>query len=169
MTISIRRYGAAGLAACLVLAWHGGVSATPGQWIERGRYLVKTTGCNDCHTPQYAQREGKVAEKDWLTGDAVGWHGPWGTTYPTNLRQTVRAMSEQQWLSYASTVKTRPPMPWFSLHAMSRDDLRAIYHFIHALGESSHAVPAALPPGRKPATPYLDMHPVLPLPGAAAR
>lgn len=24
--------------------------------IERGRYLVKTTGCNDCHTPGYAQR-----------------------------------------------------------------------------------------------------------------
>ncbi len=71
-------------------------------------------------------------------------------------------MTEQQWLQYASTVKTRPPMPWFSLHAMHRDDLRAIYHFVQSLGDSSHAVPAALPPGQKPATPYLDMHPVMP-------
>ncbi len=53
------------------------------QQIERGRYLVKTTGCNDCHTPRYAQRGDNVAEKDWLIGDTMGWHGPWGTTYPT--------------------------------------------------------------------------------------
>ncbi len=130
--------------------------------IQRGRYLVKTTGCNDCHTPGYAQRDGNVAEKDWLIGDTMGWHGPWGTSYPTNLRKTVRAMTEQQWLQYASSVKTRPPMPWFSLHAMGRDDLRAIYHFVHFLGDSSHAVPTALPPGQKPDTPYLNMHPVMP-------
>ena len=29
---------------------------------------------------------GKVEEKDWLTGDHLGWKGPWGTTYPANLR-----------------------------------------------------------------------------------
>ncbi len=137
------------------------------QQIERGRYLVKTTGCNDCHTPRYAQRGGNVAEKDWLIGDTMGWHGPWGTTYPTNLRKTVRAMTEQQWLEYAGSVKTRPPMPWFSLHAMEQGDLRAIYHFVRSLGDSGHAVPAALPPGQKPATPYVDLHPVMP--GAAQR
>lgn len=130
--------------------------------IERGRYLVKTTGCNDCHTPGYALRAGRVAEKDWLTGDTLGLHGPWGTTYPTNLRRTVHAMTEQRWLAYAASVQTRPPMPWFALHAMTREDLRAIYHFVRSLGDSSHAVPAALPPGRTPATPYVDMRPVVP-------
>jgi hypothetical protein len=30
--------------------------------IERGRYLVKITGCNDCHTPGYIQNAGKVPE-----------------------------------------------------------------------------------------------------------
>ena len=48
----------------------------------RGRYLVQIGGCNDCHTPGYAMSGGKVPEKQWLTGDAVGWNGPWGTTYP---------------------------------------------------------------------------------------
>ncbi len=55
-----------------LIALCAAASAAPGQLIERGRYLVKTTGCNDCHTPGYAQREGNVAEKDWLIGDAVG-------------------------------------------------------------------------------------------------
>ncbi|GAD20659.1 hypothetical protein [Acidovorax sp. MR-S7] len=154
----------------IALAWPLAAQCAPEfdtKQIERGRYLVRTTGCNDCHTPRYAQRGGNVAEKDWLIGDAMGWHGPWGTTFPTNLRKTVRAMTEQQWLEYAGSVKTRPPMPWFSLHAMEQDDLRAIYRFVYSLGDSGHAVPAALPPGRKPATPYVDLHPVMP--GAAQR
>lgn len=152
---------AAAAATLIVLCGTAG-AVPPDPLIERGRYLVKTTGCNDCHTPRYAQLEGNVAEENWLIGDTMGWHGPWGTTYPTNLRKTVRAMTEQQWLQYAGSVKTRPPMPWFSLHAMNADDLRAIYRFVHALGESDHAVPAALPPDQRPVTPYLDMHPVMP-------
>lgn len=32
-----------------------------------GRYLVKTTGCNDCHTPGYAPSAGAVPEAQWLT------------------------------------------------------------------------------------------------------
>ncbi len=54
--------------------------------VERGRYLIQIAGCNDCHTANYAPSGGKVPEKEWLTGDALGWRGPWGTTYPTNLR-----------------------------------------------------------------------------------
>ncbi|MFC5768254.1 hypothetical protein [Thauera sinica] len=29
--------------------------------IERGRYMVRIAGCNDCHTPTYAQTGGRVA------------------------------------------------------------------------------------------------------------
>jgi mono/diheme cytochrome c family protein len=59
------------------------------QQIERGRYLVKITGCNVCHTPGYTQKAGKVPEKEWLTGDRLGWRGPWGTTYAGNLRTYI--------------------------------------------------------------------------------
>jgi len=31
--------------------------------LERGKYLVTITGCNDCHTPGYAEGEGKTPEK----------------------------------------------------------------------------------------------------------
>ena len=54
--------------------------------VKRGRYLVKTGGCNDCHTAVYAMIGGNVPEAEWLRGDEVGWRGVWGTTYATNLR-----------------------------------------------------------------------------------
>ena len=54
--------------------------------VERGRYLLRTSGCNDCHTPGYPLFEGKTPEDLWLTGDTFGWRGPWGTTYGANLR-----------------------------------------------------------------------------------
>ncbi len=57
---------------------------------KRGRYLVQITGCNDCHTPEYASNESKVDEKLWLTGEMLGWRGPWGTIYPANLRLVAR-------------------------------------------------------------------------------
>ena len=70
-----------------------GVKASPE--IERGRYLSKIAGCNDCHTPGYTVSGGKVPENLWLTGDALGWRGPWGTTYASNLRDKVPKMSEE--------------------------------------------------------------------------
>lgn len=58
---------------------HAGQAAdkrASGASIEQGRYLVKTAGCNDCHTPNYPQSGGKVPEKQWLIGDQLGWRGP---------------------------------------------------------------------------------------------
>jgi len=54
--------------------------------MERERYLLKTSGCNDCHAAGYMQVEGKISEDLWLMGDTFGWRGSWGTTYGTNLR-----------------------------------------------------------------------------------
>lgn len=115
--------------------------------VERGRYLVKVAGCNDCHTPGYAPAAGAVDESLWLTGDRLGMAGPWGTTYPTNLRLSLNAMSEDDWVAHARHLETRPPMPWFALHAMTDDDLRAIHAFVTSLGPAGQAAPAALPPG----------------------
>jgi mono/diheme cytochrome c family protein len=121
--------------------------------IERGRYLARTSGCNDCHTPGYAQSGGNVPEKDWLTGDKVGWSGPWGTTYAPNLRLSLAKMSEQQWVEFAHKTQLRPPMPWFALRDMTNDDLRAIYKFVKHLGPGGEPAPAYMPPGKVPAGP----------------
>jgi len=148
-------------AALLLAGWMGMASAQPAAEaadIRHGRYLVQTSGCNDCHTPGYMQQDGKVPESEWLIGDSMGWQGPWGTTYPSNLRVLAHSMSEQQWLARARQ-PMRPPMPSPSLRAMSNADLKAIYHYVRSLGAKGQPVPAYVPPGGKVATPYLDMSP----------
>lgn len=120
----------------------------PRDSIALGRHLVKIAGCNDCHSPGYRQAAGNTPEASWLTGDALGWRGPWGTTYATNLRLFVAPMSEAQWLKHARTMEPRPPMPWFNLRAMTDTELRAIYRYIKAAGPAGQPAPAALPPGQ---------------------
>ncbi len=62
--------------------------------VAHGRYLVSIAGCHDCHTPGYAQTGGHAPPANWLTGSPVGFQGPWGVSYPANLRLTVRSMTE---------------------------------------------------------------------------
>jgi mono/diheme cytochrome c family protein len=124
--------------------------------VERGRYLIKIAGCNDCHTANYAPMGGKVAETEWLTGDALGWRGPWGTTYPINLRLYMQNLTQEQWVKKAKTLRSRPPMPWFALHDMSEGDLRAIYRYVRHLGPAGKPAPDYVPPDRMPAQPYVQ-------------
>lgn len=123
--------------------------------LQRGRYLVNIGGCNDCHTEGFAPAAGKVPETLWLTGSRLGANGPWGTTYPTNLRLSLQPLTAEQWVQYARTVQTRPPMPWFKLHEMTEPDLRAIYAFVRSLGPPGQPAPAALPPGVEPIGPVV--------------
>ena len=124
--------------------------------LKRGRYIAQIAGCNDCHTAGYAMSGGKVPEKDWLAGDAVGWRGPWGTTYPTNLRVSLSKMSEDEWVKYAKALKARPPMPWFALRDMTTGDLRAFYRFVRHLGPAGKPAPAYVPPDQTPKGPYIQ-------------
>lgn len=132
-----------------------GDHAADAELIERGRYLVTITGCNDCHTSGYADSAGEVPESDWLEGDSLGWQGPWGTTYATNLRLRLADMSEDGWVAFARNLRSRPPMPWFSLAKMTEEDLRAIYVFIRQLGPSGEPAPAYLPPGEAAPVPLV--------------
>jgi mono/diheme cytochrome c family protein len=127
--------------------------------VQRGRYLVKIGGCNDCHTPGYMARAGDVPEDRWLIGDSLGYNGPWGTTYASNLRHLLRTMDEDTWVQFARNISTRPPMPWFNLRAMAENDLRAMYRYIRSLPADDTPVPDYVPPDREPATPYIVMVP----------
>ena len=130
--------------------------------VKRGRYLVVTSGCNTCHTPLYPMVGGKMPESEWLTGDKVGWRGPWGTTYATNLRLYMQELSEEQWLRRARNLSTRPPMPWFAVQAMSDEDLRALYRYVRSLGAAGKPAPSYVPPLITPRGPYVQF-PFLPL------
>ena len=123
--------------------------------IKRGRYLVQIGGCNDCHTAGYAPSGGKVPEVQWLLGDALGWHGPWGTTYATNLRLYMQDLTEDQWVKKAKTLNARPPMPWFNVRDMTTGDLRAMYRYIRSLGPAGKSAPAYLPPDKTPPEPVV--------------
>jgi mono/diheme cytochrome c family protein len=124
--------------------------------IERGRYITKIGGCNDCHTPGYPQAGGKVPEKEWLTGDILGWRGPWGTTYPTNLRLYMQDLTEDQWVKKATTLMARPPMPWFNVREMTTRDLRAFYRYVRHLGPAGKPAPAYVPPDKTPQPPFVQ-------------
>lgn len=128
----------------------------PHDAVALGRYLVQTAGCNDCHSPGYGQQAGKTPEATWLTGETLGWRGPWGTTYATNLRLFVAPMSEPQWLQHVRTMQPRPPMPWFNLREMSDADLRAIYRYLKAAGPAGKPAPAYAPPGQAVDTPVVQ-------------
>ncbi len=143
------------VAASAQMAWAAGKSKSGPPVIERGRYLVRITGCNDCHTSGYAMAAGKVAEEHWLTGDRLGWKGPWGTTYPANLRTFMAQMTEKEWIDFARTAQSRPPMPWYDLRAMSTEDLRAIYRYVKASGPMGEAAPAYVPPEQEPQGPFI--------------
>lgn len=132
----------------------------------RGEYLVKIGGCNDCHTAGYVERGGQLDKAQWLTGSPLGYNGPWGTTYPTNLRLRLQEMTEAQWMDYSANLRARPPMPDFTLRAMAEEDRRAIYRFVRSLGSAGQAAPQALPPGQAPQPPVFQL--VLPATPAAA-
>jgi mono/diheme cytochrome c family protein len=77
--------------------------------VERGRYLVLTSACNDCHTPLKAGANGpepdmarmlsghpeqmklqrpKPGAAPWSVSVAAtntAWAGPWGVSFPANL------------------------------------------------------------------------------------
>ena len=81
----------------------------PAERVERGRYLVSTHGCNDCHTPWKAGANGPEPdmsrmlsghpetlampsapkpEGPWLWSAAAtntAFAGPWGVSYAANL------------------------------------------------------------------------------------
>jgi len=154
MTSRVRVLAGAALSALVagfaVSAFAAGDDAS----IARGRYLVQTSGCNDCHTPGYLMAEGNVPVDKWLTGDTFGWRGPWGTTYGANLRLFMAGMSEDEWVREAKELRRRPPMPWFNLNIMDEADLRAIYRFTRSLGAPGAPAPAYVPPDEEPKPPY---------------
>ncbi len=132
------------------------VANTP---VEAGRYLVIIGGCNDCHTEGFLQTEGDVPEEEWLAGSAMGWRGPWGTTYAKNLRLRVQEITEDQWVSMLHTRTALPPMPWMNINQMSEADARALYQYIKSLGPKGDAMPTVVPPDQEPTTPYLSLEP----------
>jgi mono/diheme cytochrome c family protein len=154
--MSSGRFAPAVVAAGIAMVCMGADAAEPGLSPEaaRGRYLVEIAGCNDCHTAGYALAAGKIEESKWLTGDALGWRGPWGTTYAANLRLSVKDKSAEEFMALARS-PLRPPMPFFNLRTMTDSDVKAIYAYLKHLGPAGELAPAYVPPDKTPKGPYI--------------
>src|SRR5689334_20571737 len=134
------------LAALLVAAPFAAHGADSEVSVERGAYVAITHGCHDCHTANYNETGGKVDPALSLKGTAIGWQGPWGTTYPLNLRITASTRSEDEFVKYMKELKTRPPMPFYNVNAMEEGELRSLYLYIKSLGEAGDQAPEATAP-----------------------
>jgi len=158
--MNIRQVSFAILPALSLLAQPVPAASPPpeDQMIDHGRYLARAGGCNDCHTPGYPEAAGQLPVEQWLTGSSVGFQGPWGTSYPANLRLYVQGLTEAEWIERVRQ-PMRPPMPWFNLREMSNDDLVALYLFIRSLGPAGEPAPTAVEPGVAVTTPYIEFVP----------
>lgn len=166
-----RLHGASRIAAICLFVSLALAPATKGAEvsIERGKQVSIIGGCHDCHTGNYLESNGKIDPALALKGTGLGWQGPWGTTYPLNLRITAASMDENAFVKFAKEFKTRPPMPWFNVHALDESDIRSLYRYIKSLGAPGKQAPMAAAPGVPVKTPYIVIAPpIMPKPGGAA-
>ena len=124
--------------------------------VERGRHVIKTMGCNSCHTPDYMIKRSNIPEEDWLVGSTLGFRGTYGTAYPSNLRLLLNNMTEDEWLVLAKQMRGDSPMAWIMLPKTVDQDLRAIYKFVKHLGPKGTPALSRLPAGVMPTTQYVD-------------
>ena len=125
--------------------------------VERGRYVIEVMGCNDCHTPDYLVRRSNIPVEEWLVGSTIGFHGYFGTAYPTNLRLLVTNISEEDWLTLSKQMREGSAMADVMLPGTVDQDLLAIYRFIQYLGPKGTPAPTRLPKGVKPTTQYIEV------------
>jgi hypothetical protein len=148
---------------CLFCAMIGFISAPPvlaqEASVERGLYVSIVGGCHDCHTQGYNESGGKIDPAKALMGSTVGFRGPWGTTYPANLRIRVSQLPEANYLTKMKNIRTLPPMPWYNVQAMNETDVRSLYLYIKSLGDPGQPAPLALPPDEEPTTPFIQLAP----------
>jgi mono/diheme cytochrome c family protein len=144
------------LAATMSIA-HASEPAKPSA--TYGKTVSILGGCHDCHTADYSEKNGVINPDTALKGNPVGYQGPWGTTYAVNLRLLAKGMTEDAWVKHLKSFTTRPPMPYYNVHTMDDVQLRSLYRYIASLGAPGEPAPAFVPPGQKPASPYIVFAP----------
>ena len=135
--------------------------------VGRGRTLVAFGACNDCHTPGWRESDATIPVSRWMTGNEIGFRGPWGTVYPANVRLEFQMISEDQWLAMVRTRGGHPPMTWHNLRALDTEQLRSIYRFVRSLGPAGVEAPLMVSPAKEPTTPYYDVAPKPSVPSPA--
>ena len=140
--------------------------------VERGRYLVRITGCHDCHSPKVqgmtpdlnralsgrpSTTSLPTPTKDEVhaSPDLTAWTGPWGFSVASNLtpEPTTGIGTRYNEASFIATMRTgkkpngtpiMPPMPSDVYQNMTDDDLKAIFAYLRTVKPIRNAVLAGL-------------------------
>jgi mono/diheme cytochrome c family protein len=129
--------------------------------VERGKYLVTITGCNDCHTPGYFL--GKPDFSRTLAGSDVGFAIPGlgafvGRNLTPDKETGLGGWTDDQIISAFTTGlrpdgrKLAPIMPWMELAHLDREDALAIVAYLRSLPPVSNKVPGPFGPKEAPST-----------------
>jgi mono/diheme cytochrome c family protein len=168
------------VAATCVLSGTAAAQQPANSAVERGRYLVRITGCHDCHSPKV---QGMTPNLDLaLSGrpastplpsetktevhasaDLTAWTGPWGYSVASNLTPDPATGIGTRYTeaSFIATMRTgkkpngtpiMPPMPSDVYQNMTDDDLKAIFAYLRTVKPIRNPVLAGLklPAGAKP-------------------
>ncbi|MBV9289161.1 MAG: c-type cytochrome [Hyphomicrobiales bacterium] len=156
------------LTACAALLSGAPAASAGDSQIERGKYLVTISGCNDCHTPGYFF--GKPDFSRALGGSDVGFGAPGvGVVVGRNLTPDPETglgnwTTEQIVTAFTTGVrpdgrKLSPIMPYMELAHLTNDDAFAIAAYLKSLPPVKHAVPGPFGPKDVPTTPVFVIVP----------
>ena len=140
--------------------------------VERGRYLVRITGCHDCHSPKVqgmtpnldlalsgrpasTQLPTETKTEVHASPDLTAWTGPWGYSIAANLTPDAATGLGTRYTeaSFITTMRTgkkpngtpvMPPMPSDVYQNMTDDDLKAIFAYLKTIKPIKNAVLAGL-------------------------
>lgn len=119
--------------------------------VSRGKYLVSSFGCTDCHSPI---REGGAMIEEYVLAGGQRWDlPPFGTFYSLNLtsdKETGLGEKTDQQIIDAITKGIRTdgtrmmpfPMPWPSFAGLTESDVKAIVAYLRTVPPMYNNVPA---------------------------
>ena len=172
---------AAAVAATLAVSTPASAQQGNNAAVDRGRYLVRITGCHDCHSPKVqgmtpnldlalsgrpasTQLPSETKTEVHASADLTAWTGPWGYSVASNLTPdpTTGIGTRYNEASFIATMRTgkkpngtpiMPPMPSEVYQNMTDDDLKAIFAYLRTIKPIRNPVLAGLklPAGAKPA------------------
>jgi hypothetical protein len=65
-------------------------------------------------------------------------------------------ITEEQWVQVAKEIQRRPPVPSYSLNAMTEADVRALYKYVRSLGPAGNPAPKFVPADKAPPQPFVQ-------------
>ena len=118
--------------------------------VSRGRYLVNSAGCADCHTPR--KEDGSPIEELMFAGGERWDLGPYGTVVTSNItsdKETgLGGWTDQEIRTVLTTGVRRDgsrmlpfPMPWTAYKNWSPADLDAIVAYLRTLPPVQNSIP----------------------------